>query len=870
MRLLRVERICRVRNSGNLIELGVTGDGERVLVDAQEVVRRLSDIRVGGGNEADTRFQVIDEVLKHFLGWQTADFQMEERTSEDGADYFLDYLITTAQTSLLVEAKRAHVDFTKVKTGRAALKGAWLKGDLGRAVAQARDYGRIRGVGFCAVTNGDSWVVFPINRRDLVSFEDTYAATFCDAASALDADFDAFKSLLSRDAVIDGSLEQELLGGDSNQIENRRLNRVYDSSFSKINRQTMFSSIEDEIVTAFAEELVANNPDLLEKAYVETADRVKFDDRVKMAVLRRDQVLATRPMRPVGRSGVGRTADAILTTKVRSQAIALLTLGLVGAGKTTFLNYVEKVSGAAFFHETSPSAHWLYIDFRAFSKSFNPRTFIFEALFSYISASDVLGDYETTIKHAYADEMRNLRRGPLAAIKSDGAAVESAIAQLIMKEYEEKTAYVKRILTYVSKSSPLFLVVDNVDQIEESGVQEDIFLEAVAVAREINANLVLAMRDATYVKNRSSAVFDAFTFDAVYIDPPDVQSVLSKRFGIAAHLLRGKSFDLVTDGGARVTVTDASRVVEMLSASVLGTEVGNLIEVSATGDVRLALQMTKQFLQFGYSTSYKAYQAFERTGKYHFPIHEAVRAIMFGNQSIYRDEFSPFLNPFDAKTGRSESQFLRLCIMNALVSAASTKTFQGLEAAEIISAMEKLGFSRRITDKVIDDLMKGRICFSRSHQTYTPESVLVPSRLCGYITRDLIGKMIFLENALFDTFVYDDVVWETIKTKMKVVYSEHNLVRKFKLRKEIVATFFDWAESEMQKLCAEAARRNLGPFWTNNPLTRLRIDFNNELERALRSAVRNYGSDKEKELLGLPLFRDDGPAGREAEPAHPG
>lgn len=829
------------------------------MTDAQELIARLSDIRVCGGNEADTRFKVIDEIITKFLGWKNADFKMEERVSEDGNDFYLDYLITTAQTSLLVEAKRAQIDFTKLKTGRAALKGAWLKGDLGKAVKQARDYGRLRGVGFCAVTNGDAWIIFPVNRRDLVSFEDTYASTYADANSALVLDYDNFRALLSRDSVIDGSLEQILLGGDSNQIENRRLNRVYDSSFSKINRQTMFSSIEDEIVTAFAEELVAKNPDLLEKAYVETADRVKFDDRVTMAVLRRDQVLNTRPLRPVGRTGVARTANTVVSTNIRRQSIALLTLGLVGAGKTTFLNYVEKVSGKNYFHNdnSQPSAHWLYIDFRSFSKSMNPRSFIYESLFNYIGNNPILGDYEATIKAAYSDEIANLKRGPLAAMKADQSAIDAKIADLLMKEYEEKIPYVRRILIFSAKSTPLFLVIDNVDQIEDSSIQEAIFLEAVAIARESGMNLVLAMRDATYVKNRSSAVFDAFTFDAIYIDPPDIQSVLSKRFAIAAHLLRGKSFDLITDGGARVTVSDASRVVEMLSASVLGTEVGNLIEVSATGDVRLALQMTKQFLQFGYSTSYKAYQAFERNGTYRFPIHEAIRAIMFGNQSIYRDEFSPFLNPFDAKTGRSESQFLRIYIMNALVSAASTKTFQGIEASEIIAALEKLGFSQRITNKIIEDLMLGRVCFSRSHQTYTPESILIPSRLCGYLVRDLAGKMIFLENALFDTFLYDDITWSEIKDKMKIVYNEYNLVKKFKTRKEIVATFFTWAEREIQKLCSEAARRNLGPFWTSNPLTRLRVDFEAELERALRSAVRNYGSEKEKQLLGLPLCRDE-------------
>jgi|HubBroStandDraft_6_1064221.scaffolds.fasta_scaffold09918_3 hypothetical protein len=130
-------------------------------------------------------------------------------------------------------------------------------------------------------------------------------------------------------SVIDGSLEQQLLGGDSNQLENRRLNRIYDRSYSKITRTTMFSSIEDEIVTAFAEELIAANPELLEKAYVETADRMKFDDRVKMAVLRREQVVRSRPMRPIGRGGIEQVTAKV--TAVRSQPIALLTLGLVSA-----------------------------------------------------------------------------------------------------------------------------------------------------------------------------------------------------------------------------------------------------------------------------------------------------------------------------------------------------------------------------------------------------------------------------------------------------------------------------------------------------------------------------------------------------------
>jgi hypothetical protein len=123
--------------------------------------------------------------------------------------------------------------------------------------------------------------------------------------------------------------------------------------------------------------------------------------------------------------------------------------------------------------------------------------------------------------------------------------------------------------------------------------------------------------------------------------------------------------------------------------------------------------------------------------------------------------------------------------------------------------------------------------------------------------RDLIGKLIFLETTIFDTFIYDDAVWDTLKISMKGVYNEPRPVEKFRKRKQIAKVFFDWAEREVQKLCYEGAKRNLGPIWTHNPISRLRGEFEAELERAFRSAVRNYGSDKEKELLGLPLFRDD-------------
>lgn len=825
---------------------------------ADEIITRLSELRVGDANEAETRFKIIDDVIRHVLGWQITDITVEERVSEDGKDQYLDYLIRTAQTSFLIEAKRNVSNFQAVPTSRRAiLRGSWLRGDLRKAILQARDQGRAIGVGFCVVTNGDAWIVFPVNRRDLVSFEETFAIVFSDSQNALKDDIYDFASLLSRDAVIDGSLEQQLLGGDSNQIESRRLNKIYDRSFSKIARTTMFAGIEDEIVTAFSEELITNNPDMLSRAYVDTADRMKFDDRIKMAVLRHEHVLRSRPSRPIGKDGLDRVSKRIIDIKVKSQPVALLTLGLVGAGKTTFFKYVETVSGKDFFDQDAakPQGHWIHVDFRNFSKTQSPHNFIYDNILDYISKNKTLGDYDLSIKHAYSEEIKNLTRGPLAILRDDKDQLYRKITEIIMSEYEKKTLYCRRIMSYTSTISAIFLVIDNVDQIENQSIQEDIFLEALAIARDCGFNLVLAMRDATYVKNKSSAVFDAFTLDAIYIDPPNIESVISRRFTIAEQLLKGKSFDIATEQGVKINVRDASTIVEMVRSSVLGTDVGQIIEVAATGDVRMALQMTKQFLQFGYSTSYRSYQAFKQNGSYKFPVHEAIRAIMFGNQSIYRDEFSPIINPFDAKTGRSESQFLRLYILSALVGAAGTKSFQGIELSEILTSLEKIGFSSRTTMKIIQDLVRFRTCFSKSHQEISSESVIIPSRLAGYVVRELVSKLIFLETTLYDTFIYDDIFWGELKEGMKYIYSENRPVPKFKRRKEIARRFFDWVEAEVQKLCNEAAHRNLGPIWTTNPMTRAQGAFKAELDRAFRSAVRNYGTARDQELVALPLFQ---------------
>ena len=823
-----------------------------------DVALAASELRVGGANEAMTRFKLIDLILYSVLGWPKDDIKVEERVSEDGKTTFSDYVISSGRQSILLEAKKVGARFDNIpKSRKAFLRGAWLKGAAGDAVRQARDYGRQLSMGFCVATNGLSWIIFPTNRRDQVPFEDTAAVIFHDIVETLREDPQEVIGLLSRQAVIEGSLDRALLGSERDQNEPRRLNNIYDRSFSKIARSSVFPHIEREIITAFNEELLADNVELLAKCYVQTPERTRFDSRIQMYLAPREQVLKTRPLRPVsrrkGESGVKRLLEE---TRLSSRPIALLTVGLVGSGKTTFLNHTALVTAKDMFSSTAdkPCAHWIYADFRDYSSSVTPRSFLNTSIFNYIKDHPFLRDYDKCIKHAYAKEIDALKTGPLAVFSSDEDYLKGRIADLLMEHYKAKEPYVEQIIKYSASLGPVFLVVDNVDQIEDASLQASIFLDATALARTLGANLILAMRDATYAKNRSSAVFDAFDFDAVYIDPPEILSVLSKRFTVAGQLLKGKHVEFPCENGARMISTDARVIIDLLSRSVLGTEVGRIIEVAATGDTRLALQMTRQFLQYGYSSTAKAIAAYQRNGRYQLPPHEALRAVMLGNQGVYREDFSVFGNPFDAHLGRSDLQFLRIYVMHVMVSLSAEREFEGLPAREVIENLERLGISEAASTQVIQDLVRFRYLFSRSHQEFTRESILIPSRLCGYVVRELLERLMFVETAMFDTFIGDDETWDTLKANMRLVYRERNLARKFALRKEIVTLFFDFAEQRLEDTVAAARQRGLAPQWCINPFTKAKPGLQADLRRASESARRNYGPASSGDRP-LPLFQ---------------
>lgn len=813
---------------------------------SEEILSRHTELALADANEAETRLKLIDRVIFEVLGWSHDDVRVEERVSEDGNTQFADYVLTTGLTSLVIEAKRVGRSDLEVEDKRKVLLDRrFVKGDTGDAIVQARDYGRKLSIPFAVVTNGDQWIVFPAIRTDEVPFEKSPAIVFADLSSALNRDFADFQDLLSRDAVIGGSLEQELLGRREDQVDSRRLNRHFTTGFSKLARSNIFHLIENEMATAFSEDIISSDPDLFKKAYVETPDRLRYDRRIKMHLSRRDSPAQRAPIKGMTSQGRQALSDAIQRASQAVRPLALLVLGQVGSGKTTFISHVRKVREAEVFEPRPDTAypHWIYVDCRKLGKTESPSDFISAVMFDHIIEDEFLSNYERCIRFAYKSEIDALKRGPLSLLGTDEKEQNRQIAELLKKDYEKQRPYLEKVFSYAARNTSVFLVIDNVDQFDEPHRQEIIFGDAIALAQRLGLCLVLAMRDATYVDNKSKPVFDAFDFDPIQIEPPDTVAVLSRRFAVAKEMLRGKRAEFVAENGAKIELDDTSILVDLLSSSVLGTSVGRALSVLSMGDIRLCLRMTREFLRNGYTATGKAVSIFQKTGQYRLPEHEAIRAIMLGTQKVYSEEFSPVANPFDARLDMTSAQLLRLFVLAAIVSKCTNSRVSTMPGSEIRDALAEIGFSHDITLKVLSGMVEARYIFTAGHGPASFEASFMPSRLGGHILRDLMTQFVFLENVLMDTFIDDDVFWRKIHKLTRRIYSERSPTTRVEKRVERVEAFYDHMLQRYTTLRDEASRRSLSAEWLSDPFGEGKNSLTNNIDRVLRSVRRNYGAD---------------------------
>ena len=810
--------------------------------------RTYGQLSLFDANEAETRLKVIDEVIFKVLGWHKDDVKIEERVSEDGRTSFADYILRTATTAILIEAKRAAATFPlPARRSRLRLDGVLSEGGVGEAIRQARDYCRVKAIPFAVVTNGATWIIFPAIRTDQVSFEESDARVFRDLED-LTKRFVEFWELLSMERTLDGNLEHEILGRGASELTSSNLRQMLPEPGYRLGRNALYEYIEPGISAALTDEALLEDVEALRKCYVKTSERLKYDTRLQVHLRDRMPTLGHTTVRVRSRRHEKKVEKRITGAPVRGPLKFIVLLGPVGAGKTTFLHYTRKVSGAA---AIDGRILWFFIDFKRATTADHPRQFILRELLRMIETDRDfdLGDWHKSIRPAYSETIDAMKRGPMHLLaKHDSVAFDTAVTHEITKDREAVEPYVEAVLKHGSSKWPGFLVIDNVDQLDDLGQQESIFMESQALARRMGLNVLMSLRESTFIRHRERPVFDAFEFDSFYVDPPNVIPVLAHRFTFAQKVLSGKRATLTTEHGMTVRVPDLSVFFDIVARSLLDEDTGLLIESLAGGNVRRGLALVREFLASGHTNADHAIATYLTQGSYRFPRHEFFRGAILGSFRYFNDAVSLLPNLFDAKLGSPALQLLRLNVIARLVERAARGLTEGAIVSDLAAVCLRVGVPEQDVLLVLQDLGRRQLCRSVDGLAIGSDSAVVPTRLAAYAIKQMCREFAYADLCSVDAAILDpDALHELQESTLEIEATQAPPERVI-LRKRRVEQFLDYLMRCEERWVVECKRRKLPAEWLRQLVRdELQPAILRDAENAIRSAERVYKRQAEED-----------------------
>jgi hypothetical protein len=123
-------------------------------------------------SEAQTRFDVIDRVIKEVLQWEHGQISVEPHTTGEKNGY-VDYILTSGDKKIIIEAKRIGASFpSPTKKRKLKLTGTVLgNGEINEALLQAEGYAKNLDANVVTATNGNCWCFYPMTTgfsRDLI------------------------------------------------------------------------------------------------------------------------------------------------------------------------------------------------------------------------------------------------------------------------------------------------------------------------------------------------------------------------------------------------------------------------------------------------------------------------------------------------------------------------------------------------------------------------------------------------------------------------------------------------------------------------------------------------------------------------------
>jgi hypothetical protein len=716
-------------------------------------------------NEATTRLHFIDDLLIEVLGWPREEVRAE--ISHEGV--YADYSLGVPATRAIVEAKREGVAFDlPVGVGSGVLRLETItkaSGDLAAATRQVLRYCQDRGVPVAAFANGHQLVLFITNRGDGIPPLEGRALVF-DSLRAMLENFQLLWDNFSPIGV-DLTTLQATLGDVAVKSPPEKLSariQGYPGYWVRNRISTELKTLGELVLQdlVLAPEL---EPTFLRQCYLASNELSEYSVVSKEILEARYSALEA--MEAKASTSAARSAGEIsedLRVDVTAASLGrrpLILLGDVGVGKSIFIRHFVQIDA----REIMDKSVVLTVNFGgepALANDLND--YVMDRFVAQLRDDyDLDVEADKFVRGVYEHELKSFANGVSGRLaKSNPDLFLEKEVALLERKLEKRDQHLQASLRYITKTSRRQIVVflDNIDQ-RDFDFQEQVFLIGQSLAETWPATVFLSLRPETFYRSRTSGSLTAYAPRVFTIAPPSVDSVIRKRLRFCS--------ELVDDADVRQTLIPEAldsqaellaRYLRIVRESFTdNAELVEFVENLGGGNVRAVLGFLETFVGSGHVDTRKILDIKQETGSYTIPLHEFVRAVIYGDYRYFDPAASPIANVFEVSTADVREHFLLPLILAHVERAGEVGQKEGYVGIQaIMDFAQGLGFlpiqvefalRHGTSRRLLQASPRGPSEVGRRYRITTVGS---------YTYKKLIGTFVYLDAVVVDTPIVDESI----------------------------------------------------------------------------------------------------------------
>lgn len=793
-------------------------------------------------NEAETRFKIIDPIIKRVLKWPDDPIAVEFYINGNRADYILKG--KNDRPLLVIESKRNEhyfelpSDINSSNTHQKILVEKLLTDDnIKEAIFQVKEYSEDLLAPFACISNGKSWIIFKVHSplkpwkkltayviRDLDFFIDNYTT----AVNLLGYNSVVSENSLAQQIGAAKKAYQEIYFAKNNiTAYNTKVNsNKYAGTLSVLSRK--YLGIIPETDSEFMEHCYVSNKGMHDKLQKDVQGFL-HDSLTPYY-----KNLGFREFTDDHKGGAFGIRIADIVKKENLDNVMIL-FGGRGSGKSTFLK--------RFLFHIKPREIINYSHIALVDLLNSPQTKeelsaeIWNRILEKIDFNKLRQGSRDQILDLFKEEFLVYERQILVGLNPESEEYQKLVRDFLLISLNDKKLIAEKIsLLWKNKNKGLIIFLDNMDQLPPE-LQDVCFLTAEEVAKRLSCLVIVSMREERFFNAKTRGVLDAYHTSGFHLSAPVIPEVIIKRIYFILEKLKFTQ-DIDLEFGIKNTseLNTINSFFEICNNQLKQktSPLSFFLRFATHGDVRQALEFFKGFLTSGYTNiSEMAVHS-----DWVFQVHQVIKPMMIPDRFFYDEKLSKVPNLFQLRNDVESSHFTGLRILRFLHNRSGDKASSGfIDVKFFLQTLESKYGSKEDCIKHIDlYLQKGLIESSNRLECYTDEIDQIKiSALGEYIYEHLAFNFAYIDLICLDCGTFDESLNNyLVKTANKELdhYFGHDFMSRIKLRIERVKKFVEYLISQENQECVDLGINDAEPKFTE----RLMDSITQQEKRIMKSA----------------------------------